>query len=93
MELLAGVEFPWDLKPIVRWHHERCDGSGYPDQLRGDEIPLAAQVVGILDAYDELLTGRFGRAPLSRGSAFARIMERKEWWSARVLEAFRRVIG
>src|SRR5206468_1663243 len=52
IELLASVEFPWDIKPIIRWHHERYDGSGYPDRLKGDEIPLAAQIVGILDLYD-----------------------------------------
>src|SRR3989449_981272 len=47
IELLASVEFPWDLKPIIRWHHERYDGTGYPDRLKGDEIPLAAQIVGM----------------------------------------------
>src|SRR5712692_1080215 len=45
IELLAGIEFPWDLKPIIRWHHERYDGSGYPDRLRGNVIPLSAQIV------------------------------------------------
>ena len=41
VELLAAIEFPWDIKPIIRWHHEKYDGTGYPDRLRGDEIPLA----------------------------------------------------
>src|SRR5260370_30556235 len=58
LELLAAVEFPWDLKPIIRWHHERYDGTGYPDRLRGDEIPVAAQIVGIVDGYDALTTAR-----------------------------------
>ena len=40
--------------PIVRWHHERFDGSGYPDGLRGDEIPLEAQIVGIANRFDEI---------------------------------------
>ena len=52
VELLAGVEFPWDLKPIIRWHHEKLDGTGYPDRLRGEEIPLAAQIIGIVDVFD-----------------------------------------
>src|SRR6266513_387665 len=56
IELLANVEFPWDLKPVIRWHHERYDGTGYPDRLKGDEIPLAAQLVGILYVYDALTT-------------------------------------
>src|SRR5213596_2346856 len=49
IELLAKVEFPWDIKPVIRWHHERYDGTGYPDRLCGDEIPVAAQIVGVVD--------------------------------------------
>ncbi|HYC32901.1 MAG TPA: tetratricopeptide repeat protein, partial [Gemmatimonadales bacterium] len=45
IDLLSTVEFPWDIKPIIRWHHERCDGTGYPDGLEGDEIPLGAQII------------------------------------------------
>ena len=45
---------------ICRWHHERYDGSGYPDGLTGESIPIAAQVVGLADAYDTL-TGMHGR--------------------------------
>lgn len=40
------------VRPIVRWHHERLDGSGYPDGLRGDNIPLVAQIMGIVDVFD-----------------------------------------
>jgi putative two-component system response regulator len=46
------------VRPIVRHHHERLDGSGYPDGLRGDEIPLLAQIVAIVDAYDAMTTTR-----------------------------------
>jgi HD-GYP domain-containing protein (c-di-GMP phosphodiesterase class II) len=93
IELLATVEFPWDIKPIIRWHHERCDGSGYPDRLVGDEIPLGAQVVGVLDWYDELTTGRFGTAPLPAAEAFARVAERRAWWSEKVFAAFEAVVA
>lgn len=65
LELLAAVEFPWDLKPIIRWHHERYEGTAYPDRLRGDEIPLAAQVVGVVDVYDALTTARSYRPAMS----------------------------
>ena len=63
IDLLADVEFPWDLKPIIRWHHEKYDGSGYPDRLKGEEIPLAAQIVGIAEVYDALTASRPGKAP------------------------------
>ena len=88
VELLAGIEFPWDLKPIVRWHHEHCDGSGYPDRLQGDEIPLAAQIVGIVDTYDLLTAGRSNERSCSPAEAMARMMASRRWWSDRVFEAF-----
>ena len=46
------------VRPIVRWHHERLDGSGYPDGLRGHEIPLTAQIVGVVDVFDAVTTAR-----------------------------------
>ena len=44
--------------PVIRHHHERPDGSGYPDGLEGDEIPLGARIVAVVDAYDVMLRGR-----------------------------------
>jgi HD-GYP domain-containing protein (c-di-GMP phosphodiesterase class II) len=93
LQLLSGVDFPWDLKPIVRWHHERRDGTGYPDGLCGDAIPIGAQIVGLLDAYDQLLTGRFGRPPLCPEAATSRILDQRHYWSDPVVEAFVRACG
>ena len=53
------------VRPIVRYHHERLDGSGYPDGLRGTAVPLLAQIVGIVDVYDALTTNRPYRAAIS----------------------------
>jgi putative two-component system response regulator len=52
------------VRPIVRHHHERLDGSGYPDGLRGDAIPLVAQIMGVVDVFDALTTERPYRAAL-----------------------------
>jgi putative nucleotidyltransferase with HDIG domain len=93
IELLANVEFPWDLKPIIRWHHERYDGSGYPDRLKGDEVPLAAQIVGILDVWDALTTARAHQAALPPAQALAEMTRCRGWWSARVFAAFVTVIA
>jgi putative nucleotidyltransferase with HDIG domain len=58
VELLEGIEFPWDVRPMVRHHHERWDGSGYPDRLAGEASPLEARILTIADIYDALTTTR-----------------------------------
>jgi putative nucleotidyltransferase with HDIG domain len=93
VELLAGVEFPWDLKPIIRWHHEKLDGTGYPDRLRGEEIPRAAQIIGIVDVYDALTTDRSYRAAMPRASALAEMERCRGWWFEDVFAAFMGSIG
>ena len=57
------------VRAIVRHHHERLDGTGYPDGLRGDAIPITAQIVGIVDAYDAMTTNRPYRTALDEGRA------------------------
>jgi HD-GYP domain-containing protein (c-di-GMP phosphodiesterase class II) len=93
VELLAGVEFPWDLKPIIRWHHEKLDGTGYPDRLRGSEIPLAAQVIGIVDVFDALTTTRSYRVAMSRTAALAEMERCGGHWLPEVFAAFIASVG
>ena len=93
VELLKGVEFPWDLRPIVRWHHEKLDGTGYPDRLRGDEIPLGAQIIGIVDVFDALTTNRSYRGAMSREAALAELTRCRHWWRAEVYDAFMASVG
>ncbi len=88
LELLGGVDFPWAIKPIVRWHHERRDGSGYPDGLTGDRIPIGAQVVGIAEAYDAMIAPRGGGRALGAGEARERIAAARNWWDEKVVAAF-----
>ncbi|HEY2850941.1 MAG TPA: HD domain-containing phosphohydrolase, partial [Gemmatimonadaceae bacterium] len=88
MELLANVEFPWDIKPIIRWHHEKYDGTGYPDQLKGDDIPLSAQIVGIVDVYDALTTTRSYRAAMTHDAAVAEMGKTRGAWAEEVFAAF-----
>lgn len=93
IELLADVDFPWDVKPIVRSHHEKLDGSGYPDGLRGDEIPLAAQIIGIVDVYDALTTTRSYREALTHKQAVTELRQCRQWWWPEVVEAFMASVG
>jgi putative nucleotidyltransferase with HDIG domain len=58
VELLRDVEFPGDVIPMVRGHHERWDGHGYPDGLAGEDIPLAARILCVADVYDALTSQR-----------------------------------
>ncbi|CAN5732747.1 hypothetical protein BH23GEM6_BH23GEM6_16270 [soil metagenome] len=73
-EMLSTTEFPWDIRPMIRWHHERWDGKGYPDGLAGLEVPLPARILRIADVFDALTTTRSYRRPLSPEEALA-IME------------------
>lgn len=58
VRLLEHVDYPWKILPVVRHHHERYDGRGYPDGLRGREIPLGARILGAVDAYVALTSDR-----------------------------------
>ncbi|WP_333576161.1 HD-GYP domain-containing protein, partial [Faecalibacillus intestinalis] len=62
---------------ICRWHHERYDGNGYPDGLKGEEIPIAAQVVSIVDAYDALTSKRVYKEAYSHEEALKMIQKGK----------------
>jgi len=62
-----------DVVPWVRHHHERWDGAGHPDALAGEGIPLGARIIALCEAYDSLVSGRFGRKPLTPRSALQQI--------------------
>ena len=61
IELLEGKEFPWDVRPVILYHHERIDGGGYPEGLSGEEIPLSARIVCVADVFDALTSDRVYR--------------------------------
>jgi HD-GYP domain-containing protein (c-di-GMP phosphodiesterase class II) len=58
VELIGDIDFPWDIRPMVRHHHEAWDGSGYPAGLAGEQIPLSARILCVADVYDALATDR-----------------------------------
>lgn len=68
-EMLAEVDFPWEVRPIVESHHECWDGSGYPRGLAGSEIPLAARIFCVADVFDALTSRRSFKRALSRDEA------------------------
>src|SRR5436305_3269085 len=58
-QIVSAVKFPWPQVPeVVRWHHERADGTGYPDRLQNDELPLAVRIVAVADTFDAMTSDR-----------------------------------
>jgi putative nucleotidyltransferase with HDIG domain len=74
-QIVSQVQFPWPQIPeIVRWHHERGDGSGYPDGLHSDEMPQAVRIVALADSFDAMISARPYREPLSIGTALQELI-------------------
>jgi cyclic di-GMP phosphodiesterase len=73
--LCAPLQSLRNVRPIIRCHHERLDGSGYPQGLRGDDVPLLAQIVGIADVYDALTSHRPYRPAWSADDAARHLLE------------------
>ena len=74
-EIVEKLNFPWEILPIVRNHHERWNGTGYPDGLAGEDIPFTARILCVADVFDALTTARSYRPALSHEEAL-QIMER-----------------
>jgi putative two-component system response regulator len=93
-DLLRNMKTLSHAMAVVYHHHERMDGSGYPDGLSGERIPITARVTTIADVFDALTTARVYRGALSREEAL-RIMRdevRKGWWDGRLLDEFLAVL-
>jgi putative nucleotidyltransferase with HDIG domain len=91
--ILGPVKFPWPVLPSVKYHHERMDGSGYPDGLRGDEIHLTARIMAVADVYDAVTSTRSYREARTHEEAL-RIIEdgSGRLFDPAVVDAFKRVV-
>src|ERR1022692_1158562 len=80
--------------PIIRHHHEKLDGSGYPDGLRGDAIPITARILQIVDVYDALTTERPYKRAFSITDALQTMKEEvaKGWWDPLIFDQFERLV-
>lgn len=72
-KMLEGIEGLKEVVPIIRHHHENYDGTGYPDRLKGEEIPLESRILAVCDVYDAMTTVRSYRKPFSYNSALVAI--------------------
>ena len=75
-QMLQGVKFLEKATDLVRHHHERVDGKGYPDGLRGDEITIGAKIVNVADAFDAMTTERPYRQGLTMEQAVAQLEDK-----------------
>lgn len=92
-DILSAVPFPSSLARIVRHHHENWDGTGYPDRLEREAIPIGARLLTIVDCYDALTSDRPYRRALSHGCAVALIHEgRGTRYDPELTDAFLRIV-
>lgn len=77
LKLLKELSFIIDVVNIVYYHHERIDGQGYPEKLKGNEIPIGAKIVSIADAYDAMTSDRVYRKAMSKEDAIKELMRCK----------------
>ncbi|HUR00633.1 MAG TPA: HD domain-containing phosphohydrolase [Gemmatimonadaceae bacterium] len=88
LELVADIDFPGDVRAIIRNHHERWDGKGYPDGLAGEAIPLAARILCVADVYDALTTTRSYRPGMTHERAEAIMRGSPGQFDPHLLEQF-----
>ncbi|MBP6715662.1 MAG: HD domain-containing protein [Acidobacteria bacterium] len=76
-DILKSIDFPYPVEPIVRHHHENWDGTGYPDGIKGQEIPLGARILSVVDCYDALTSDRPYRPRMTRPQAEQILKDRR----------------
>ena len=76
-EILSSIDFPYPVVPIVRHHHENWDGTGYPDGLRGTDIPIGARILSVVDCFDALTSDRPYRSRMTNEASIAILLERR----------------
>ena len=93
-ELVRDLRSLDDVRPIIRHHHERMDGTGYPDGLHGDGIPLGARIMAVVDVYDALRTARPYKVSFSREEALRILLDETDGgaWDPIIVTTFDRLI-
>ena len=76
-QILSAIEFPYPVVPIVRHHHENWNGTGYPDGLKGEDIPLGARILSVVDCFDALTSDRPYRKRMTDADALKILVERR----------------
>ena len=91
-EIVRRRHYSRDIQDYVRWHHENYDGTGYPDMLRGEEIPLGARIIRVSDVFAALTSDRPYRKKFSKKIAMELMIEEVNHFDMQVFLAFQRVV-
>ena len=93
-DLVLGLRSMELVRPIMRHHHEKWDGSGYPDGLKGEAIPLGARIISVVDVFDALHTDRPYKAALPRSEAVSLLIRETDagYWDPRIVETFLEIL-
>lgn len=93
-DLVLGLRSMELVRPIMRHHHEKWDGSGYPDHLKGEAIPLGARIISVVDVFDALHTDRPYKAALPRSEAVSTLTRETDlgYWDPRIVETFLEIL-
>ena len=88
-DILSTIDFPYEVEPIVRYHHEMWDGKGYPEGISGEAIPLGARILAVVDCFDALTSDRPYRREFTKEQAIAVVVHRRgTQYDPRVVDAF-----
>ena len=88
-DILSMIEFPYPVVPIVRHHHENWDGTGYPDGISGEQIPIGARILQVVDCFDALTSDRPYRPAMQTADALKILKDRRGiMYDARIVDAF-----
>jgi len=91
-DILSAIDFPYPVVPIVRHHHERWDGAGYPDGLKESDIPIGARILSVVDCFDALTSDRPYRPRLSDAEALRILVDRRgSMYDPLVVDVFTRI--
>ncbi len=94
VEILLGIEFLEKALPIIKHHHERYDGKGYPDGLLGEQIPIGSRIVAIADSFDAMTTNRPYRKAMSENEAIDEITRNRDTqFDSEIVDVFLKVIS
>lgn len=93
-EILNHVKQLKDIVPGIKYHHEKIDGSGYPDKLQGDEIPLIAKIIAVADSFDAMITDRPYRKALTVETALKELKNNAgTQFDFQVVDAFEKALN